>query len=658
VVELAAVADPAAVPDVVAAVLGVIPQPGLSVTQSVASALEGRRRLLIVDNCEHVLDAVAELVSQILSRSAPVKVLATSREALRVADEHVWSVPSLSVAGDEADAVALFAERATAVAPRYSIDPDDQAVVAEICRHLDGIPLAIELAASRMASMSPYEVRDRLGDRFRLLSGARRGLERHQTLRNAVQWSYDLLSPEEQGLLDRCSVFAGGFDLPAAVAMGGGADELEVLDLLASLVRKSLLVAERVATGTRYGMLETIRQFAEERLAASGLADQVRDRHARHYAAMEAPVMELWNGPDQKQAHQWLSRELANLRAAFQWAAQTDDLDTAATIAVFAGLLCDISGLSAEPVTWAEQLLPAATQARHRLLLALYQAASGCAWYGRPDDGVAYADAARVLYGDPTFEQNMYGIGAQLASGTYIHAPTLDQWVSVCREISALADDPLLVCRSELAIALAFTGHADEALELCEGLVPAVAATGNPWAHGDALLALGYVQAKTDPTSAVATFRECLELYRQSGMPRMETSAYLGLAELEMASGHYRPALGLLRDTTRWQLDAGDFSGLTWPLALLSALLMRCDLPEPAATIAGFATTPFTLAAYPEFASAVEQLPHTIGDRDFDRLRQLGRSMPRTQMAVYALQAIEEARTRADQPDPAQRGPQ
>jgi hypothetical protein len=350
---------------------------------------------------------------------------------------------------------------------------------------------------------------------------------------------------------------------------------------------------------------------------------------------------------------------LANLRGAFQWAAaHQGDLDSAATIAVFAGLLCGITGLSAEPVTWAEQLLPVATQARHRLLLALYQAASGCTFYGRPAEGMAYADAARALYGDPGFEQNMYGIGAQMASGTYIHAPTLDRWVSACREISALADDPLLVLRGQLAIALAFTGHADQALTLCEGLVPAAAGTGNPWAHGDALLALGYTQAKTDPTSAVATMRECLALFRHSGMPRMETAAYLGLAELEIALGDFRPALDLLRDTTMWQFDAGDFSSLTWPLALISALLMRCDRPEPAATIAGFATTPFTLAAYPEFAVAVEQLPHTIGDNDFDRLSQQGRSMAHPKMVAYALQAIEEARTSLDQPDPAQRLPQ
>jgi predicted ATPase/class 3 adenylate cyclase len=655
VVELAAVSDPGAVPDVVAAVMGVIPQPGLSVTQSVASALEGRRRLLIVDNCEQVLDAVAELVSQILVGSATVKVLATSREPLRVAEEQVWPVPSLSVAGDEADAVALFTERAQAVAPRFSLDAEgDRAVVEEICRRLDGIPLAIELAASRMASMSPHEVRDRLHDRFRLLSGARRGLERHQTLRNAVQWSYDLLSPEEQGLLDRCSVFAGGFDLPAAVALCGGADELEVLDLLASLVRKSLMVAERVATGTRYAMLETIRQFGEERLAASGLSDQIRDLHARHYRVMEAPVMELWNGPNQKQAYEWLDHELANLRAAFQWAAQTDDLDTAATIAVFAALLCDICGLSAEPITWAEQVLPAATQVRHWLLLALYQAAAWCAFYGRPDEGVAYADAARALYGDPSFEQNIYGIGASLGCGAYVHTQPLDRWVAAGREVLAVADDPLLANRVSLAVALTFTGHADEALSLCDGLVQTAAATGNPYACASAVLALGYAQAQFDPTSAVATLRQCLELTRRSCMPRMETSTYVALARLEIATGHYRPALDLLRDATRVNFDAGEFSALIHPLALICTLLVSCDLPEPAATIAGFATTSFALAAYPEFAAAVEQLRETLGDDDFDRLGQRGQSTSRPEMVAYALRAIEEARIRLDQPDPAE----
>jgi predicted ATPase len=185
--ELAAVTDPAAVPDAVAAVLGITQQPGKSVSESVATALEGRVRLLVFDNCEHVLDAVADLVEAILAQSASARILATSREGLGVGDEQLWPVPSLDLAaGVESSAVALFVERARSVVPDFSLAEADETSVLEICHRLDGIPLAIELAASRMASMTASEVRDRLDHRFRLLVGSRRGLERHQTLRHAV----------------------------------------------------------------------------------------------------------------------------------------------------------------------------------------------------------------------------------------------------------------------------------------------------------------------------------------------------------------------------------------------------------------------------------------------------------------------------------------
>ena len=221
--ELAAVADPAAVPDAVAAVLGITQQPGKSVAESVAAALEGRVRLLVIDNCEHVRDAAADLIEAILAQSATVRIVATSREGLRVADEQLWLVPSLDVTGGvDSAAVTLFVERARSVAQRFSLAGADEAeAVVEICRRLDGIPLAIELAASRMASMTPIEVRDRLDDRFKLLVGSRRGLERHQTLRHAVAWSYDLLDDAEKVLLERCSVFAGGLRPPKRLRGGG-----------------------------------------------------------------------------------------------------------------------------------------------------------------------------------------------------------------------------------------------------------------------------------------------------------------------------------------------------------------------------------------------------------------------------------------------------
>jgi predicted ATPase len=299
--DLAAVADPAAVPDAVAAVLGITQQPGKTVTASVTAALEGRVRLLVFDNCEHVLAAAADLIDAIRAQSATVRILATSREGLGVADEQLWPVPSLDVgAGIDSPAVTLFVDRARSVAPRFSLaQPDEAGAVVEICCRLDGIPLAIELAASRMASITPMEVRDRLDQRFRLLVGSRRGLERHQTLRHAVAWSYDHLDDAEKALLERCSVFAGGFDLESACAVAGfdGIDDYAVLDLLDALVRKSLLIADRSAGRTRFSMLETIRQFAEEQLVASGTATEMRTAHARHFVGRERDILALVGQP-------------------------------------------------------------------------------------------------------------------------------------------------------------------------------------------------------------------------------------------------------------------------------------------------------------------------------------------------------------------------
>jgi predicted ATPase/class 3 adenylate cyclase len=378
--ELAAVTDPASVPDAVAAVLGITQQPGMSVSESVAAALEDRMRLLVFDNCEHVRDAAADLVEVILAASATVKVLATSREGLGVGDEQAWRVPSLDVgAGVDSAAATLFVERARSVASGFSLDNADEAgVVVEICRRLDGIPLAIELAASRMASMTARDVRDRLDQRLRLLVGSRRGLARHHTLRHAVAWSYDLLDDSEKTLLDRCSVFAGGFDLQSACAVSGfdDSDDYVVLDLLDALVRKSLLIADRSSRRTRFSMLETIRQFAEEQLVAGGQATEVRAAHARHFAHREADILALWDGPRQGEAYDWFTIELANLRTAFRWAADQGDLDVAAAITAYAAHLGYLVN-SYEPIAWAEELIePARTVDHPRLAFLQVQATS------------------------------------------------------------------------------------------------------------------------------------------------------------------------------------------------------------------------------------------------------------------------------------------
>ena len=344
---------------------------------------------MVFDNCEHVLDAAADLVEAILAHSATVRVLATSREGLGVADEQLWPVPSLDVgAGIDSAAVDLFVERARSVAPRFSMATADEAgAVVEICRRLDGIPLAIELAASRMASMTATEVRDRLDDRFRLLVGSRRGLERHQTLRHAVAWSYDLLDDAEKTVLERCSVFAGGFDLQSACAVAGFDDSTSTPSWICS----TRWCASRCwsPTGHRGGPgFRCWRRSASSPRSNSSPAarpTEVRTAHARYFAGREADILALWDSPRQREAYDWFTAELANLRTAFRWAADHGDLDVAATIATYAAFL-GFWVENYEPIAWAEELIEPARAVDHPRLASLYVMASQC-WIVRTDRG-------------------------------------------------------------------------------------------------------------------------------------------------------------------------------------------------------------------------------------------------------------------------------
>ena len=220
----------------------------------------------------------------------------------------------------------MFVDRARAVRPDFGLrEPETATAVTEICEALDGLPLGIELAASRMAAMSAVEVRDRLADRFRLLQGSTPGPERQLTLRHAVEWSYDLLTDDERDLLRLTSVFAGGFDLTSLCAVGDEADDVDVLRHLDSLVRKSLVVADHTTTRTRYRLFETIRQFAEDRLAEQGALERARDRHAEYFAREAGSRWEHWNGPGWRDAVDWVEAELDNLRAGYQWSAARGD---------------------------------------------------------------------------------------------------------------------------------------------------------------------------------------------------------------------------------------------------------------------------------------------------------------------------------------------
>ena len=326
--ELAPVAEPAAVAHAVATTLSIRTQAGLSLVDSVVDALRGRRLLVILDNCEHLLDAAAELVGRVTESCPTVTVLATSREPLGVAGERVWVVPSLSAA---TEGVRLFCDRAEAAHASFSPSEGDLAVIAEICERLDGIPLAIELAAARVRFMTAADLAERLHDRFRLLRGGRRGLERHHTLAATVQWSYRLLPEAERVLFDRLSVFAGGFTLPAAEAVCADdrVDRLDVAGDLAALVDKSMVVADRAGNHARYRLLETLRQFGEERLDETAQAGELRDRHLRYYVGVAHEARRHYEGRAQAAGAATFRSEWANIRAAIQWAITQDDRATA-----------------------------------------------------------------------------------------------------------------------------------------------------------------------------------------------------------------------------------------------------------------------------------------------------------------------------------------
>jgi len=330
--ELGPVSDSNAIADVVAATLAIQPRAGRTALETVVDGLRHRQVLILLDNCEHVIGPAAHLVDAILRACEGVRVLATSREGLGIGGERLILVRSLGVPNDRSaaeearasESVRLFVDRAGAARRGFILSDDNLDAIAQICRRLDGIPLAIELAAARTRMMSPVEIATRLDERFRLLTGgSRTAVERHQTLRAAVDWSYDLLEPSQQTLLDRLGVFAGGFTLDGAAAVGAEPDadrDDEVLDELGQLVDKSLVLAEESDDGaTRYRLLETIRQYALAHLEDAGITDSIRRRHAEWLVGYVADATRRSHGPDELLYARHLQWEVENLRAALTW---------------------------------------------------------------------------------------------------------------------------------------------------------------------------------------------------------------------------------------------------------------------------------------------------------------------------------------------------
>jgi predicted ATPase/DNA-binding SARP family transcriptional activator len=389
--ELAQVSHPTGVVSAVATSLGVVSEPGADVEQSLVAALAGRRMLLLVDNCEHLLPTLVPLLESIIALCPYLCVLATSRERLTAEGETVLPLEPLELPEKDTDpraawarpapALELLADRIAAVRPGFEPMPEEQVAMTAMCHRLDGLPLAIELAAARMASMSAVEVVSRLDRRLAVLTrGRRTAPARHQTLRAAIEWSYHLLDEPERNAFERVSTFLGGFDLRAAERMlGDQANPDQVADLIAALVEKSLLTLDARGPVTRYTMLETLREFACERLAERGEVENTSLAHAEYFAALADQASTQIRGPHEAAWVARLDTDLANMRAAQVWTRRAGRFDLAGRMA--AGLTWfAFWRMRAEVFSWAERLAAAAGEGSARLAPQALAAAGRGAW--------------------------------------------------------------------------------------------------------------------------------------------------------------------------------------------------------------------------------------------------------------------------------------
>jgi hypothetical protein len=501
-----------------------------------------------------------------------------------------------------------------------------------------------------MVSMSPQEVHDRLDHRFRLLTGPRRGLQRHQTLRHAVAWSYDLLDEEERAVLQCCAVFSGGFDVVAATRLqNGDEDEFRVLDVLDALVRKSMVTVDHAGARTRYGMLETIRQYAVEQLDPSA-ADDVRSRHARYFAAQVVEQWTLWNGPRQREALDWVEAEFANLRTGFRWASGRGDLPTATAIAAHAALLM-WTLQSFEPVGWAVELLADATAADVAQLPRLYTAASLCSLMGAPEAARDHARMARALEdagGYDPFDAAWSGF-FEAAAELFQGRP--ERWLEISAELTGQSGTTRAIGLSATLALLPVLGRIDEANAVLDGALEAVRAAGNPLLIGYAMMGQARALKEHEPKRAVEVLRECLDYCREHRLVFVGALAASDAASVEAVQGAPDVALGLFTAAIEQFHRSGNRVTLAMTLAQLAVFLADAGEAASAVTLCGFGRqySVETIVAA-GVGDALEQMRLQLGDETYRACLAQGEALSPAQATRVATDLIRAARRKLDSP--------
>jgi predicted ATPase/class 3 adenylate cyclase len=609
-VELAALVDPALVAEAVVAALRIRQPPGADARDVVTEWLASRRALLVIDNCEHVLDAVVDLADALLHRCSELTVLATSREAMGIAGESIVHVPSMSVPADAGggrvaieevaacDAVRLFVDRARGADPAFAVSETNAAAIAEICRRLDGIPLAVELAAARVRALPPQEIARRLNDRFRLLTGgSRTALPRHRTLRAAMDWSFDLLPAEERILLARLSVFVGSFSIEAAEAVGPGGivDRNDVLDLLTRLVDRSLLLPADEASEARYRMLETVRDYAQERLAELGDASETFGRHRDWFAALVQEARPAFlAGPEQSAWLDRLSRDHDNVRAALGWT--HEDPDGAATeLAMGSGLwrFWEIRGHLVEGGAWLERALNrSGGEASAIRANALTGAGVLAAHRGDLPAATRFHEAALTLHrqlGEPrsvaAASSNLANISAE--QGDIERARRL---YAEAIEASATAGDRHGEAYSliNLADLAAREGQADEADTLYARSVSLFEELGDRWgvAHATSRIAL-VARRRGDLAVARERYEDARSAFEAMGDRRGVARTVMSLGDLAALENDLGKARAGYAASLALRHELGDRAGVASVLERLAGI--EEGDPERAARLIGMA---------------------------------------------------------------------
>ena len=672
-VELAPVGEPELVTRTAAAALGVREEPGRPVLDALIDAVGGRDLLLILDNAEHVLSAVAELADAFIRLCPRVCLLVTSREPLGISGEHIFRVPGLTVPPADLaapgrlavfESVQLFAEHAALHRRGFIVDDANAAAVAAICVRLDGIPLALELAAARLGSLSASEISARLDQRFRLLTtGNRTVLPRHQTLRALIDWSYDLLSPQERSVFDRLSVFAGGWTLDAAEAVAPGVDvaEWQVLDLLAALVGKSLVQAEVIHGSTRYRLLETVRHYAAERLAlraGSELRD-VRIAHRDHYLAVVETAAARLRGPDE---HRWLDRieaEFDNIRAALAFSiADPDGAEPGLRLAAALRSFVFSRGHSGEVIEALRALLgrPDARQPTRNLAVALVTNCKLLTHFARSPDIPSMAEEAlaiaRGLADDAVAADALAALNwySYLQGDLPAALARADPAVALAR--ASGSPSRLVVALGHRAVFKAETGHLDASLADYQEVLSLARASGDNYTLAVTLVNLGVDQVTAGEfPAAVAYLQDALRVADAHGYQHLSAAAEMNLGFAYLMNGDAASARRLLvgvldraRATSETTWVHGAFLGL--------ALAAGTDAgPAVAATLHGAADHQYEQAgqAFDAKESKMRTSDHArllaaLGQAAFDAAYQHGRTLSQADAIALALSTA--------QPDP------